>query len=199
MQERSQQTRERLLDAALTLFAEKGFERTSVREIVERAHVAKGTFYVHFETKLEVLRGLTERIMILFRDAFSTLNHHPPEICDIELLLRRMADLMSRNAMLTEMLHRFDHMGALMLDSTKLMELFIVEPVSMWMERAISSGVIKAVPVKRYARIMTKMSHDLLECAFLCGYPASLEDTIEDLSAMIHLMLKPVPNPSEQD
>jgi len=46
-----EQTRQRLLDAALQIFAGNGFERATVDEIVREAGFSKGAFYVHFESK----------------------------------------------------------------------------------------------------------------------------------------------------
>jgi AcrR family transcriptional regulator len=44
-------TRERLLETASHLFAEKGYASTSVREIVARAGVSKPVLYYHFQSK----------------------------------------------------------------------------------------------------------------------------------------------------
>jgi TetR/AcrR family fatty acid metabolism transcriptional regulator len=44
-----------ILKAALTLFSEKGFDRTTVDEIASRAGVGKGTIYLYFETKENIL------------------------------------------------------------------------------------------------------------------------------------------------
>lgn len=52
---RGMATRNALVSAALELFAEKGVEQTSVDEITAAADVAKGTFYVHFLRKQDVL------------------------------------------------------------------------------------------------------------------------------------------------
>ena len=46
-----EQTRQRLLDAALEVFAGNGFERATIDEIVREAGFSKGAFYVHFESK----------------------------------------------------------------------------------------------------------------------------------------------------
>ena len=59
--ERRALTRQKILDAAQQLFKNKGFERTSVMQIAERANIVKGTFYQHFETKMDVLVALSRR------------------------------------------------------------------------------------------------------------------------------------------
>ncbi|GAA3658453.1 TetR/AcrR family transcriptional regulator [Microbacterium marinilacus] len=48
-------TAERLSQAALELFAERGYEQTSVIDIAQRAGLGKTTFFRHFQDKREVL------------------------------------------------------------------------------------------------------------------------------------------------
>lgn len=43
-----------LLDSAFTLFTEKGIKDTSIQDIVDKAGVAKGTFYLYFKDKYEI-------------------------------------------------------------------------------------------------------------------------------------------------
>ena len=44
-------TRERVLDAATQLFAQQGYDATSVSQVIERAGLTKGGFYHHFASK----------------------------------------------------------------------------------------------------------------------------------------------------
>ena len=53
--------RDELLDTALALFLEHGYERTSVEQITTAVGVAKGTFYHYFATKQELLEQLVAR------------------------------------------------------------------------------------------------------------------------------------------
>ena len=57
--------RERLAQAALDLFAERGYENTSVIDIAQRAGLGKTTFFRHFPDKREVLfgRGTTDDLL----------------------------------------------------------------------------------------------------------------------------------------
>ncbi len=54
-------TKQGLMDACLALAEESGFHDTSVNDIVQRAGVAKGTFYVHFVDKSALLVSLHRR------------------------------------------------------------------------------------------------------------------------------------------
>lgn len=63
---KSEQTRQSLLVAAHRLFHEKGFEGTAVREITEAAGVSKGTFYLYFETKFDILKAYSKEFLVRF-------------------------------------------------------------------------------------------------------------------------------------
>ncbi len=61
--------RERLERAALALFAEHGYDATTVAEIADRAGLTKSTFFRHFADKREVLFGGQDMLVKLFTDA----------------------------------------------------------------------------------------------------------------------------------
>ena len=50
--------RERIKKAALEIFSSQGYANTTVQQIAERARVGKGTFYIYFATKEELLTDL---------------------------------------------------------------------------------------------------------------------------------------------
>src|SRR5262249_54982058 len=60
--EQAAANRERILDAAGTLFREHGFERIGVDEIMKRAGLTHGGFYNHFASKDELVAEITARI-----------------------------------------------------------------------------------------------------------------------------------------
>ena len=57
-QQRSEETRARLLEAAEACFSESGYDGTGVAKICRRAGVSKGAFYHHFETKQAIFLEL---------------------------------------------------------------------------------------------------------------------------------------------
>ncbi len=58
MQARSEETRTRIEQTAMRLFAEKGYDSTGVAEICATAVVSKGAFYHHFPSKQELFLGM---------------------------------------------------------------------------------------------------------------------------------------------
>ncbi len=91
-QERSRRKREALLSAALALFAEHGYEETSIEEIARRAGVAVGGFYQHFASKRQVLlvlmNGLLDEASALVPPLDGTLPASSPRDA-IESLVRQ--------------------------------------------------------------------------------------------------------------
>lgn len=70
VEEKKQKKRLRLMDSAFQLFTTQGIVRTSIEDIVKKAGVAKGTFYLYFKDKYD----LHERLIVheserLFRHA----------------------------------------------------------------------------------------------------------------------------------
>jgi len=62
-QARSRRAREQLLAAALSRFAEHGYETTTVDEITKQAGVAVGAFYLHFRSKRQALLVLMDHLL----------------------------------------------------------------------------------------------------------------------------------------
>jgi len=60
-EERSERSRSQILDAALKLFAHRGYGATSVRDIAEEAGLSKGNVYHHFPDKEAIFRALLDQ------------------------------------------------------------------------------------------------------------------------------------------
>jgi AcrR family transcriptional regulator len=66
-------TREKILDVALDLFTDQGFDGTSMREIAERLGITKPSIYYHFASKEEILLALHMRQYEFARAALTRL------------------------------------------------------------------------------------------------------------------------------
>jgi AcrR family transcriptional regulator len=112
-------TRERILDAALDLFIEKGFDKTSLREIAGQLGVTKAALYYHFASKEDILMALHMRLHEFGTDALARMGSLEPsaaiwgelleELVDQMLANRKIFLLHERNQAAFEALHREDH------------------------------------------------------------------------------------------
>jgi AcrR family transcriptional regulator len=112
-------TRERILDVALDLFTDQGFDATSMREIAERLHISKPAIYYHFASKEEILMALHMRLHEFGKAALDRLNGQTVTLQAWGALLNEMLDqavaqrkiilMHERNQAALEKLHRKDH------------------------------------------------------------------------------------------
>jgi AcrR family transcriptional regulator len=89
-QQRAEETRSHILDAAGELFAERGYDATSVADICAQAGVTKGAFYHHFESKQAVFLELRDRWLAPLETQL-TLARDPDET--LPQLLQHVADM----------------------------------------------------------------------------------------------------------
>jgi AcrR family transcriptional regulator len=112
-------TREKILDVALELFTDQGFDGTSMREIAERLHITKPSIYYHFASKEDILMALHLRLHGFVKPAFARLTGQPltlqvwdsllDELVDQMVAQRKLFLMHERNQAAMEKLHRKGH------------------------------------------------------------------------------------------
>lgn len=81
--ERARAQRNRILDAAQTCFAERGFHGASMAAIAETAQMSPGLIYRYFEGKSQIIRGIVEQQLELMADQLKRPDHSPRTIADL--------------------------------------------------------------------------------------------------------------------
>jgi AcrR family transcriptional regulator len=112
-------TRERILDVALDLFTDQGFDATSMRDIAARLNISKPAIYHHFESKEEILLELHSRQHEFGKAALAGLTGQDitletwgsalSELLDQMAAQRRLFLMHERNQAALEKLHRRNH------------------------------------------------------------------------------------------
>ncbi|HZE34265.1 MAG TPA: TetR/AcrR family transcriptional regulator [Actinoallomurus sp.] len=93
MGERRSGTRERIQAVAVELFAEHGYEKTSLREIAERLDVTKAALYYHFNTKEAIVVSLFEDLIAGIDGIINWGMDQPPTLETRQELIRRYGRL----------------------------------------------------------------------------------------------------------
>ncbi|WP_097218692.1 MULTISPECIES: TetR/AcrR family transcriptional regulator [unclassified Streptomyces] len=104
-QRRRGDTRRRIQDVALELFAEHGYEKTSLREIAERLDVTKAALYYHFKTKEEILVSIFEDLTQPIEDLIEWGRQQPHTLATKQEIIRRYADTLAQAAPLFRFMH----------------------------------------------------------------------------------------------
>lgn len=89
------QSRERILASALTLFAERGYAGTSVRDIARAAGIAQGLLYNYFASKEDLLYALFTQAMADVHDSFGDAEQGGTPAERLERLIRRSFEVVA--------------------------------------------------------------------------------------------------------
>ncbi|MFB9837217.1 TetR/AcrR family transcriptional regulator [Actinoallomurus acaciae] len=93
MGERRSGTRERIQAVAVELFAEHGYDKTSLREIAERLDVTKAALYYHFNTKEDIVVSLFDDLIAGLDEIIDWAKEQPSTPETRQEIVRRYARL----------------------------------------------------------------------------------------------------------
>lgn len=90
-------TRNRILDAALEIFANKGYHDTSMDEIVQMSHTSKGSIYFHFPNKERLFLALVDQFAdLLERQVKEAIRVEKEGIARVEIALETVLQTFGR-------------------------------------------------------------------------------------------------------
>jgi len=86
-------TRTDILDTAMTMFIERGYDKTSLREIADSVGVTKAALYYYFRTKDEIVRATLDEYATAIGALLDWLHETPPSAGRNEQLVDRVLDV----------------------------------------------------------------------------------------------------------
>src|ERR1700729_3682264 len=98
-------TRARIQQVALELFAEHGYDKTSLREIAERLDVTKAALYYHFKSKEDIVRSLVEDYFGQIDALIAWAKSHPRTLEARREILGRYVRIVADGSDVFRMLH----------------------------------------------------------------------------------------------
>ena len=109
-------TRERILDTALILFAEKGYKGANLRDLAARLLLSKSALYKHYESKEAIWNALLDKMEAYYARHFGSADNLPPTpdsceaLLDMSMRMIRFTVLdpqiiLTRKLLLTEQFH----------------------------------------------------------------------------------------------
>ncbi|NLK99315.1 MAG: TetR/AcrR family transcriptional regulator [Clostridiales bacterium] len=190
---KSEATKMRIFQSAKKLFQQKGFEATSVREIVEDAGCAKGTFYLYFETKVDLLLYLTnfyfENINELIAKELSFMTDDP--FAQIDNIFHILSLFVKERGISLSIFHTNEILG--IITEQKVNDNFvnkIISHLSSFLDEGIKRKFFRPLDSHLYGKIIFSFCHQQLESVMLYKYPADIETVSKELSIIIRKILE---------
>jgi AcrR family transcriptional regulator len=149
-----------ILDAALRLFSQYGYRRTSIDDIAREAEIAKGTVYLSFKSKEEIFRALCESLIERTEAAVTAARATPGSIDE-----RLVAVLEAKLGFLFETVYKSAHAAELMDSKNRL------------------SADLFAQSGRRYMKVLREMIEEATRAGELA--PARMELDADDLAQML--------------
>jgi TetR/AcrR family fatty acid metabolism transcriptional regulator len=96
--------RVQILGVAREMFASRGYHETSIQDLLERADIARGTFYLHFDSKRAIFDELIDDFLARIRSVVTVVDvrpEAPPPLLQIEENLDRIFSVLQQNREMT--------------------------------------------------------------------------------------------------
>lgn len=177
--------REMLLDAALRVFAVKGYHGATVKDIVEAAQVATGTFYLYFPSKQSAFLALIDR---LYQEAMAAVKKAREEregvIGKLEASLETAIRFFGQCPEIARLI-LLQAPGADPIFDHKLAEIHggLTYLVREDLDEAVAQGVISPLDTKVAARALVGTVYEVMTGWLREGDPPSLEEALPTLLA----------------
>ncbi len=193
-QDRSRETLRRILDAAMEVFEEKGYDGAKVAEIISRAGIGHGTFWLYFHNKEDLLRCLLQKMVDEFED-FEWYREGDASIIsmrtveEIEAVIRGVMDIFARYATIHPLIVRAA------MDSEEFWEALegLNQPFVCIVEKKLREHMDRGLCSDLDAEIAARIIVSLLEYANLQWQKgkreAERDALIHNLSVIIHRTL----------
>lgn len=151
--------RSEILDVAQRLFYLKGYEQTSVQDIITEIGIAKGMFYHYFSSKLDLLDAMIERMIE------QTLQSLEPLVADDQL----------------SALEKFERFFSDLADWKVENKAFLLDIMNIWHkdENAILRHKVNTASVEKTVPLLAQIiEQGMAEGAFATEYPADIAEIV---------------------
>lgn len=185
--ERAKQERRRqIMAAAKGVFAEAGYHGASIHAIIERAQIARGTFYLYFESKSAVFSSILDQAMADLRARIHRIEVEDPSAPPPQVQLRTQVvetlEYVVRDRALAMLLLSAGHTPDA--EAAERLDQFWAEIRSL-LERAFESGLeiklLRKVNPQLAAAAMLGMIRGVVEQLSSQPTPPSVETVVDEL------------------
>jgi AcrR family transcriptional regulator len=146
------ESKSNILSAACNVFAERGYEKASIREVAKRAGISIGGIYIYFKNKEELYTGLMREQMDAFSDHTGSLREQEPLAALKSVIDSYMEYAAQRTKMLSTNIKEYDL--ALKKPLKKAFFKFQKQLIKDILQRGMKEGTFKKIDCNETADIV---------------------------------------------
>jgi TetR/AcrR family acrAB operon transcriptional repressor len=183
----------RILDAALKLIVQYGYDKTSMNDIAQEAHVSKGAIYLHFDSKDALFERLLWREGLAYAELWLARIDSDPAPVTFASIFSHLLYALAQNALISALFKRDRRvLGAYMRNSPDRIQAALGIRQSLLAELQEAGAVRKDIPPDVLAVLVTMIAYALvsMEDVLPPGAP-SLEAVIEGYGVLLDRALTP--------
>lgn len=187
VQERSRTRRQRLLDAALTVFTQHGYSDTAVDQVARASDTSKGGLYFHFPSKQALfLALLDESSTALLERVASAMSTEPDPLVRGEVALREVLAAFGEHRLLARLL-LVEALGAGKEFNTRLNALHssFAALIVGCLDEAVAAGQLPPLDTQITAHAWYGAINHVVLRWLMTGEPSRLEDSFPALRSLL--------------
>jgi len=181
-----QERRRQILSAAKAVFSEAGYHGASIHAIIERAQIARGTFYLYFESKAAVFDSILDQAMAELRARMHRIEVGDPAAPPPQVQLRAQVvatlEYIVNDRPLATLLLSAGHTPDV--DASERLDLFFAEVRGLLrraLETGMEIGLVRPCRAELVAAAMLGMTRGVIELLVRQADPTPVEDVVNEM------------------
>jgi TetR/AcrR family fatty acid metabolism transcriptional regulator len=173
-------TRQRILEAAMGVFSQKGYHDTAVDDIVERSRTSKGAFYFHFPNKQSIFLSIMDHAgNLLLAKIHRAIEAQEDPVGKVDAALRAVVEAFSEHRVLARLLLvETSGLGNLFDQKLFAMHQKFADMIREQLDQAIERGLITPTDTELAAYLWLGAALELVVRWLHTGQPRDLSEAI---------------------
>jgi len=185
------ETHNTIIKAAELLFMEKSVSKVTVSDIVKKAGVAKGTFYLYFESKDDLVWHFIEHQLGYANKWVKDLSRYGYSNEELDSMVSFLVKFTKRHMKLLKIMHNVKFHSFLGKDNmSKFYENQWQRPIELWLEKGKRQGDLDVENTKFMSYYLMTTIHELLDKVILEEIPFSIDEYGRHMSFLLKKLLK---------
>ncbi len=178
--------RRQILDAATEVFAEVGYHEASINAIIEKAEIARGTFYLYFESKAAVFDSILDNAMHELRARISRIDvddpNAPPPQVQLRTVLVRVLEYVVGDRTLTRILLAGGR--TVEAEAARRLDAFFAEVraiIALALHHGVAMKLVRPCNKELVAAALLGTVRGVIEALVAQDAPPSVDDVVNEL------------------